>query len=118
MAVSGVLLMKNFIQPGDYGLPVVVPVAVSAGQLVVLGSIVGVVACDAATGATVAIATEGVYDLAKNPPDAMAAGDVAKVTVTGSIGTVAAAGTTAIGWVVQAAAAGATTARVRLVPTA
>jgi predicted RecA/RadA family phage recombinase len=111
--------MHNYIQPGDYGLPIIAPAAVTAGQLVIVGAaIVGVAACDAAAGATVAIATEGVYDLAKNPPDAMAAGDVAKVTVTGSIGTVAAAGTTAIGWVVQAAAAGATTARVRLVPTA
>jgi predicted RecA/RadA family phage recombinase len=109
--------MKNFIQPGDYGLPVVVPVAVSAGQLVVLGSIVGVVACDAATGATVAIAAEGIFDLSKVPADALAVGDVAKVTVTASIGTVAAAGTTAIGWVTQAAAAGSTTARVRLTPT-
>jgi predicted RecA/RadA family phage recombinase len=108
--------MKNYIQPGDYGLPIIAPAALTGGELVVLGAIIGVASCDAAAGASVAIAVEGVYDLAKTPADAMAQGDTAKVTVTGNIGTVAVAGTVSIGWVVQAAAAGSTTARVRLTP--
>jgi hypothetical protein len=56
------------------------------------------------------------WDLAKNPPDMLAAGAVAKVVVTSGVGVVAAGGTAAIGWVVQAAAAGSTTARVKLMP--
>jgi hypothetical protein len=55
-----------------------------------------------------------VFDLAKTPADALVAGAVAKVTpATGLVGV---AGTAAIGWVVAAAAAGSTTARVRLTP--
>jgi predicted RecA/RadA family phage recombinase len=109
--------VKNFVQPGVYGLTVTAPTGgVTAGQLVIISAIVGVASCSAAAGAQVEIATEGVYDLAKNAPDALAVGAVAKVTVAASIGTVAAAGTAAIGWVVQAAAAGSTTVRVKLVP--
>ena len=108
--------MKNFIQPGEYGLTVTAPAGgVTAGQLVVIGAIVGVASCTAAAGAQVEIATEGVYDLAKVPADALAVGAVAKIAGGGN-NTVAAAGTLGIGWVVQAAAAGSTTVRVRLVP--
>jgi predicted RecA/RadA family phage recombinase len=107
--------MKNFVQPGEYGLTITAPAGgVTAGQLVIVGAIYGVAACNAAAGAQVEIAVEGVYDLAKNPPDALVAGAVAKVVP--ATGVVSAAGTAAIGWVVQAAAAGAATARVRLVP--
>jgi predicted RecA/RadA family phage recombinase len=62
----------------------------------------------------VEIPSEGVFDLAKNPPDALVAGAVAKVTP--GTGIVGVAGTAAIGWVVQAAATGSTTARVKLTP--
>jgi predicted RecA/RadA family phage recombinase len=108
--------MRNFVQPGDFGLPIIAPVALTAGQLVVLGAIVGVASCDAGAGATVALSVEGVFDLQKVPADAMAAGDMAKVTVAANIGTVAVGGTVSIGWIVQAAVAGSTTARVRLTP--
>ena len=108
--------MRNFIQPGVYGLTITAPSAVTAGQLVVVGAIVGVAACDAAAGAQVEIAPEGVYDLAKTPADTLAAGAVAKVTVTNGVGIVGVAGTAAIGWVTQAAASGSSTARVRLTP--
>jgi predicted RecA/RadA family phage recombinase len=108
--------VKNFIQPGNYGLTVIAPTGgVTSGQITIVGAIVGVAATTQPAGAEVEIACEGVYDLAKNPPDALVAGAVAKVTVTNGIGVVA-AGTAAVGWVVQAAAAGATTTRVRLVP--
>jgi predicted RecA/RadA family phage recombinase len=108
--------MRNFVQPGQYGLTITAPGAVTAGQLVVVGAIFGVASCDAAVGTPVEISPEGVFDLAKNPPDALVAGAVAKVTVTNGVGVVAAAGTAGIGWVVQAAAAGSTTARVKLTP--
>jgi len=62
----------------------------------------------------VEIATEGVYDLAKNAPDVFNPGDVAKVAAGSNI--VAVAGTLGIGGVTQAAAAGAATVRVKLTP--
>jgi predicted RecA/RadA family phage recombinase len=108
--------MKNFVQPGQYSLTVTAPANVTSGQLVIVGAIFGVAAWDATEGTPVEISPEVVFDLAKNPPDALVAGAVAKVTVANGVGVVAAAGTAAIGWVVQAAAAGSTTARVKLMP--
>jgi hypothetical protein len=59
-------------------------------------------------------AIEGVFDIAKTPADALAQGAVAKVTpATGLVGV---GGTASVGWIVSAAAAGSTTARVRLCP--
>jgi predicted RecA/RadA family phage recombinase len=109
------MLVKNFIQPGQYGLTVIAPAGgVTAGQVVIVGAIVGVAACNAAAGAEVEISPEGVFDIGKVPADALAQGAVAKVTpATGLVGL---AGTAAIGWVVAAAASGASTARVRLTP--
>jgi predicted RecA/RadA family phage recombinase len=82
---------------------------------VIIGALYGIAACDAAAGAQVAIATEGVYDLQKNAPDAFAVGAVAKA-VPGGSNTIAAAGTAAIGIVVAPAAAGAVTVRVLFGP--
>jgi len=81
-----------------YGLTVIAPAGgVTAGQLVIVGAIVGVAACDAAAGAQVEVSPEGVFDLAKTPADALAAGAVAKVTVTNGVGVVGVAGTAGIG---------------------
>jgi predicted RecA/RadA family phage recombinase len=106
--------MKNFVQPGKYGMTVIAPAggAVS-GQIVHIGAIIGVAACTVAAGAEVEIATEGVFDLPKIVADVHAAGDVAKVDAAGNVDL---AGTTVIGWIVLAAAAGSTTARVKLCP--
>jgi predicted RecA/RadA family phage recombinase len=109
------VLVKNFVQPGEYGLTVIAPTGgVTSGQVVIVGAIVGIASTTQPAGAEVEIACEGVYDLAKTPADALPAGAVAKVTP--ATGVVGAAGTAAIGWIVQAAAAGSPTARVRLVP--
>jgi predicted RecA/RadA family phage recombinase len=64
--------------------------------------------------AQVEIGCEGVYDLAKNAPDRFNPRDVAKVVAGSTI--IAAAGTLAVGWVTQAAAAGSATVRVKLTP--
>jgi predicted RecA/RadA family phage recombinase len=107
--------MKNFVQPGEYGLTVTAPTGgVTAGQLVIIKAIVGVASCSAAAGAQVEISPEGVFDLAKNAPDTFNPGDVAKVAVGSNI--VAVAGTLGIGWVTQAALAGSATVRVKLTP--
>jgi predicted RecA/RadA family phage recombinase len=106
--------VKNLIQPGNT-ITVTAPAGgVVSGAVVIIGAIVGVAAYNAAAGADVEIATQGVFDLTKTPADVLVQGAVAKVTpATGLVGV---AGTAAIGWVVAAAAAGATTARVRLTP--
>ncbi len=106
--------MKNFVQPGKYGMTVIAPAAGAvAGGVCHIGAIIGIYATTQPAGAQVEIATEGVFDLPKIPADVHALGDVAKIDVAG---TVDAAGLTPIGWVAQAAAAGSPTARVKLCP--
>ena len=107
--------MRNFVQPGQFGLTVIAPPGgVISGQIVIIGAIVGVAASTVAAGAKVEISPTGVFDLAKTPADALTAGAVAKVDPATKL--VGLAGTAAIGWVVQDAAAGSATARVRLTP--
>lgn len=65
--------MKNFIQKGDT-LSVTAPYAVSAGGGVQVGSIFGVAINDAANGADVVLALEGVYELAKTTAEAWTQG--------------------------------------------
>lgn len=84
--------MKNYIQPGKT-VTVTAPGTVTSGQLVVVGSLVGVAAFDAASGAEVEIDTEGVFTLPKVVADAIAQGDklywdsgAAKVTKTAGTG--------------------------------
>jgi len=79
-----------------------------------MGSIVGVAKSAASAGEEVEVRPEGVFDLAKVPEDTLAAGAIAKVDPANGI--VGAGGTKSIGWIVAAAGAGSTTARVRLVP--
>jgi predicted RecA/RadA family phage recombinase len=106
--------MRNFIQPGNVVTVIAPTGGVTSGQLVIIKAIVGVASTTQPAGAQVEIATVGEFDLAKNAPDTFAVGDVAKVAAGSNI--IATAGTLGIGWVMQAAAAGATTVRVRLVP--
>ncbi|MGR3804826.1 DUF2190 family protein [Marinibacterium profundimaris] len=58
--------MKNYIQRGD-SITVAAPAAVTSGAGVLIGSLFGVAATDAETGADVAISTVGVFDLPKEP---------------------------------------------------
>lgn len=56
--------MKNFVQPGDV-VSVPAPAAVASGAGVLVGSLFGVAVTSAASGASVEIATSGVFDLPK-----------------------------------------------------
>lgn len=56
--------MKTFVQPGEQ-ISVTAPAAVASGVGVLVGSLFGVSAHSAASGAAVEIATRGVYTLAK-----------------------------------------------------
>ena len=106
--------MKNFVQPGEYGLTVIAPSGgVVSGQVVVVGAIVGVAATTQPAGAQVEIATEGVFNLAKEPADLLTQGMTAKIDAGGNVSV---SGANLIGWVVGNAAAGATTVMVKLCP--
>ena len=54
--------MKNFVQAGKT-ITVIAPYAVSSGMGVLVGVLFGVAAFDAAQGAAVEIAREGVFDV-------------------------------------------------------
>lgn len=56
--------MKNFVQPGEM-LLLTMPVAVSSGDPVMVGSIFAVAATDGAIGADVVCAVTGVFELPK-----------------------------------------------------
>jgi predicted RecA/RadA family phage recombinase len=57
-------MATNFVQPGDH-LTVTAPAALSSGDPVLIESLFGVAQGDAESGATVVIATEGVWTLTK-----------------------------------------------------
>jgi predicted RecA/RadA family phage recombinase len=67
--------MRNFVQPGD-SLVIAVPYAagVTAGQGVLVGALFGVAAVDGAQNAVIEAATQGVFDLTKEPSLAISAG--------------------------------------------
>ena len=66
--------MKNYVQEGNT-ITVIAPAIVTSGQLVVVGSIVGVAAFDDASGADVEVTVEGVFELPKVSTDVIAQGD-------------------------------------------
>lgn len=111
--------MKNFVQDGKT-ITVIAPAAVASGQLVVAGSIVGVAAFDAASGAEVEVTMEGVFELPKVATDVIAQGDKlywdpsqAKLTKTAGTGS-----KPMVGVAVVAAGNGDTTVNCLLMPTA
>lgn len=67
--------MKNFIQPGN-SLAMTVPYAsgVTSGQGMLVGALFGVAAVDGAQNAVIEGATQGVFDLTKQPSLAITAG--------------------------------------------
>jgi predicted RecA/RadA family phage recombinase len=65
--------MKNYIQPGRM-LTLLAPATLLSGALVIVGSFVGIAATDAASGAPVEVATEGVFDIAKKTTQAWTQG--------------------------------------------
>ena len=67
--------MTNYIQPGN-NITVPAPVGgVTSGQLVVIGSLIGVASTTQAAGVNVEIVTSGVFELPKVAADDIAVGD-------------------------------------------
>ncbi|MBI4906601.1 MAG: DUF2190 family protein [Acidobacteria bacterium] len=84
--------MKNYIQKGET-LTVTAPATITSGAVVVVGSIIGIAATDAASGDEVEVDTEGVFELTKVTTDAVSQGDklywdsgASKVTKTAGTG--------------------------------
>lgn len=105
--------MKNFVMPGKTITLTAPGPGVTSGQPVLIGSLFGVCAFSAATGAPVEVTCEGVFDLAKAAVviDEAAAvywdAGASKVTNVGG-------GNKLVGACVSAAGLGDATARVRL----
>ena len=110
--------MKNFIQEGKT-ITVTAPADVTSGQLLVVGSILGVAAFGAASGADVEITTQGVFELPKVPTDVIAQGDklywdssVSQLTKTAGTGS-----KPLVGYAAAAAGNGVTAVLCALLPT-
>lgn len=105
--------MKNYVQPGDT-VSVTAPAAVSAGDGVLVGSLFGVAANDADSGAAIEIVTKGVFDLAKVSAQAWSEGDLIYWDSAADNATTTASGNTLIGVAVADAANPTSTGHVRL----
>ncbi len=107
--------MKNYVQPGNT-LTLTAPYAVTSGDGLLVGSIFGVAAGDAESGATVEAALTGVFDLTKVGSQAWAVGAKVYWDDTNKRCTTVATDNTLIGVAVEAVAGGAgdTVGRVRL----
>ena len=103
--------MKNYVADGN-ALTVTAPATVTAGAGVLIGSIFGVAANDAANGAELIINTQGVYDLAKAPAQVWTPGQL--LYWAGAVVTNVAATNKLIGVAARAELAGSTVGRVRL----
>ena len=108
-------MAKNFIQEGEV-LTIPAPYALTSGDVVIAGDIIGVALSDAASGASVDVhVDEGVWGIAKVAADAFALGDPVYYDSTAKLGTATATGNTKIGTAIAAAAAGSATVNTRIV---
>ncbi|ANL47952.1 hypothetical protein AMC87_CH03299 [Rhizobium phaseoli] len=105
--------MKNYVQKGE-NLTFPAPYAVSSGDGVLKGSIFGVAAGDAESGAEVDVVTVGVFTLPKVSTDVMAVGEPIYWDNTAKLVTTTATGNTKIGVSVATAVNPSGTTDVRL----
>ncbi|MFJ9531250.1 DUF2190 family protein [Herbaspirillum sp. NPDC101396] len=105
--------MKNFIQAGNV-ISAAIAVAVSSGDLVILGALAGVASGTYAANETGEYSLEGVYELTALNTSTAAIGAIAYWDQTNKRVTDAASGNGAIGHFFIAKANGDTTAKVRL----
>lgn len=110
--------MKNLVSKGRT-VTVTAPAEVESGEYVAIGALGGVAAGDAANGADLDLACEGVFDVGKNANATFVVGDRVFYDVTAKEATdnesdSNSGGTVAIGVAVAAAGAGASVVRTRL----
>lgn len=95
--------MKNFVQPG-VNLTLPAPADVASGDVVILGSILGIAAETVLSGADVDVVTKGVFTLPKVSALAIAIGDVVYFDAATKLVNKTSSGNTKIGIAVTAAA--------------
>ena len=105
--------MKNFVQRGDT-LDVTAAAAVASGDVVVIGSIIGVSNVDAEIGDSFALEVVGVFTLPKTSALAISVGDVLYYDAANKVVNKTASGNTKIGVAVTAAANPSPSVNVRL----
>lgn len=88
--------MKNYVQRGDT-LTLTAPAEIVSGDVVAVGSIIGVANGDAANGASVDVDTVGVFRLPKTSALAINAGDVVYWDAANSVVNKTASGNTKLG---------------------
>lgn len=97
--------MKNFIQAGKV-LTLTAPAAVTSGQLVKVGQIVGVAVTAAASGASVEVETQGVFTLPKAAVAVTAGAPLYYDPAAAKLTPTSAVGVTLVGVALEAAAIG------------
>lgn len=95
--------MRNYIQPGNT-LTLTAPAEIVSGDVVAVGSIIGVANGDAANGAPVDVDTVGVFRLPKVSALAIAEGDVVYWDSAAKLVTKTASANTKLGVATEAAA--------------
>lgn len=105
--------MKNYVQAGD-NLTLAAPYDVVSGDGALVGSIFGVAAEDALSGADVDLVTRGVFTLPKTSALAIGVGDRVYWDDTGKVVNKTSSGNTLVGVAVTAAANPSGTVAVRL----
>ncbi|MDQ0315512.1 DUF2190 family protein [Amorphus orientalis] len=103
--------MRNYVQPGDV---ITVPASadIEAGDLVVIGSLVGVAAADAKSGNHVSLKTTGIFNMPKVSAQAWTIG--APIYWDGSVATTVSTDNDLIGVAVAVAANPSPSGQVRL----
>jgi predicted RecA/RadA family phage recombinase len=106
--------VKNFIQDGE-NITVPAPSGgVLSGQLVIIGSLIGVATFAAAAGAPTSVKTKGVFELAKVSAQVWTVGAPIYWDSNASNATTTASGNTLIGYATEAAANPSAVGRVRI----
>jgi len=105
--------MKNYVQKGDT-LTLPAPADVLSGAGVIVGSIFGIASGNAVSGASVDVATSGVFTLPKVSALAVAIGDKVYWDSAAKLVTKTSSGNTAIGVAVTVAANPSANVNVRL----
>lgn len=105
--------MKNFVQTGDV-VSVIAPYGLTSGTAVLIGSLFGVAAYDAALGTPVDLKRKGVFNIVAVTTDAATTGTKMYWDATNKRLTTSSAGNTLVGCLTADKSASDTTARVLL----
>lgn len=106
-------MAKNFIQPGKV-LDVTLAATITSGSGLLVGKRLGVALGDGASGDTISVQVEGVFNLPKLGTDVVAQGDVLYWDNTNKRLTTTATSNTQAGYAAAAAGNGATTVDIAL----